>query len=101
MSRVFLLTSFMTLGTVAMAEDIPVPPIPPAHPLLAEAAPVPNVDAAAPLAEASDRPSVFVKLYRNRPYEPGVGFAPGSRYQTSEDRKPIQTPGFVVSVPLK
>ena len=32
---------------------------------------------------------------------PSVGFAPGSRYQTTEDRKPIQTPGFSISVPLK
>jgi hypothetical protein len=85
----------------AMAEELPVPPIPPEHPPLAETAPVPNPDAQAPITAASDEPSFDVRLYRARPYDPGMGFAPGSRYQTSEDRKPIQTPGLSISVPLK
>lgn len=99
--------TFFVLGTLfmsadgAMANELPVPPIPPEHPSLAEVAPVPNPDARAPVASASDSPTFDVRLYRARPYEPGMGFTPGSRYQTNEDRKPIQTPGLSVSVPLK
>jgi hypothetical protein len=87
--------------SLATAESLPVPPIPPEHPPLADAAPVPNVNAEAPVTPASDKPTVNVTVYRIRLYDPSVGFGPGSRYQSSEDRKPIQTPGFSVSVPLK
>jgi hypothetical protein len=93
--------SGVTLQVDATTQDFPVPPIPPEHPPLAETAPVPNADASAPITPESAAPSVEVKLYRARPYDPGFGFAPGSRYQTSEDRKPIQTPGLIISVPLQ
>jgi hypothetical protein len=89
------------IGSAAMAEDLPVPPIPPSIPPIADAAPVPNPDAAAPVTASSDEPSVNVRLYRVRMYDPSVGFVPGSHYQSTEDRKPIQTPGFSISVPLK
>jgi hypothetical protein len=88
-----------TLG--AIPQELPVPPIPPQQPPPAEIAPVPNLDAQAPVTPASEGPRFDVRLFRARPYDPGMGFAPGSRYQTAEDRKPIQTPGFSVSVPLK
>ncbi|MGD0102645.1 MAG: hypothetical protein ABSC06_01235 [Rhodopila sp.] len=106
MTRILTTTSIL-LGTLlmlhvgAMADELPVPPIPPEDPPLAEIAPVPNPDARAPEVAASDAPSVDVRLYRAKPYDPGLGFAPGSRYQTSEDRKPIQTPGVSISVPLE
>lgn len=87
-------------GPGALAEDLPVPPIPPERPFI-EVAPVPNIDAREPVAEATSSPSIDVKFYRAKPYEPGLGFAPGSRYQSSEDRKPIQTPGLSISVPLQ
>lgn len=93
--------SFMTPCSPAMAEDLPVPPVPPEHPPLADAAPVPNANAEAPVAPASDKVSVAVRTYPIRMHDPGMGFAPGSRYQSSEDRKPIQTPGLSISVPLK
>jgi hypothetical protein len=98
--RRMLLAAFIVFGPPARAEDLPVPPIPPEHPPLADIAPVPNIDATEPIAPASNSPSIDVKLYRARPYDPGLGFAPGSRYQTSEDRKAIQTPGISISVPL-
>ncbi|MDR3534522.1 MAG: hypothetical protein P4L90_28660 [Rhodopila sp.] len=100
MKRLLLLAA-VTFGSSAMAEDLPVPPVPPANPSQSEIAPVPDPYAEAPVAPASEDPRVDVKLYRAKPYDPGMGFAPGSRYQTSEDRKPIQTPGFSISVPLK
>jgi hypothetical protein len=90
-----------TLVRVCVAEELPLPPAPPDHAPIGDLAPTPNVNAQPPLVPASEQPSVDLKLYRARPYEPGMGFAPGSRHQTNEDRKPIQTPGFSISVPLK
>ncbi len=101
LDAVLLLVMLMMFHTGAMADELPVPPIPPEHPDLAEVAPVPDPDARAPVALVSGGPSFDVKFYRARPYDPGQGFAPGSRYQTSEDRKPIQTPGLSISVPLE
>lgn len=93
--------SNLAIDAGAMAADLPVPPIPPTHDPMGDDAPVPNLDARGPVALTSNKPTVDVRLYRARLYDPSAGFAPGSRYQTTEDRKPIQTPGFVVSVPLK
>jgi hypothetical protein len=86
-------------GTVT--NDLPVPPIPPQYPPLADIAPVPNFDARAPVAPEVETATFDVRLYRARLYDPSQGFTPGSRYQTAEDRKPIQTPGLSISVPLK
>ena len=99
--RKFLLVALVTPFSFAMADDLPVPPAPPDHLPLADAAPVPNADAEAPVAPTSAEPSVNIRLYRANIYDPGVAFVPGSRYQSSEDRKPIQTPGLSISVPLK
>lgn len=99
--RSLLLAVFMTFGPYAMAEHLPLPPSPPEHLPVADAAPVPNVNLQAPVTPAKNEASVDVKLYRAKMYDPSLGFVPGSRYQSSEDRKPIQTPGFSVSVPLK
>ncbi len=101
MRRPALVALFLALAPWAKAEDLPIPPLPPANLPVNEAAPVPDVDAVGPIAPASDKTTVNVKLYRNRMYDPSVGFVPGSRFQTAEDRKPIQTPGFSISVPLK
>jgi hypothetical protein len=95
-----LLGAQLTLSVAVTAQGLPTPPIPPEHPPGDEIAPMPNVDARAPVVVASDAPSIDVRLYRNRPYDPSLGFAPGSRYQNNEDRKPIQTPGLSISVPL-
>lgn len=91
----------IVVAPVAQAEQLPVPPLPPAIPPAAEVAPVPDQDARGPAVIASDSPSVALKLYRAPTYDPGMGFAPGSRYRSSEDRKPIQTPGVSISVPLQ
>jgi hypothetical protein len=96
-----LWVSLTMLAYPAFAEDLPVPPVPPENPPIAEAAPTPDVDARAPVTPASERPSVDVRLYRSTAPDPSFGFAPGSRFQTAEDRKPIQTPGISVTVPLR
>lgn len=96
-----LFAGVIAIGSMAEAEGLPIPPVPPTNQPLDHAAPVPNIDARAPVVAQSEGPTVDVRLYRARTYDSSVGFVPGSRYQSSEDRKPIQTPGFVVSVPLK
>jgi len=101
MKQLLLVAMFLAIGQYAVAEDLPVPPLPPDITPLADAAPVPNVNAQAPVPPASDEPSVNVRLYRIKTYDSSAGFVPGSRYQSTEDRKPIQTPGFSISVPLK
>ncbi len=31
----------------------------------------------------------------------GLGYAPGSQFESSEEKRPIQTPGLAVQVPLR
>jgi hypothetical protein len=92
----------LALCAGAMAdEDLPTPPIPPDAVPLAATAPVPNPDARLPASASSAEPDVNIRLYRSNSANPSAGFTPGSQFQTSEDRKPIQTPGLSVSVPIK
>jgi hypothetical protein len=101
MKTLLLVGSLMMFGPIAMADNLPLPPIPPRISVVAAAAPVPNPNAEAPIAPESDEPSLSVRLYRAKSYDPSAGFVPGSRYQSNEDRKVIQTPGFSINVPLK
>jgi hypothetical protein len=79
---------------------LPVPPIPPAHPPTAQSAPVPDPNLAAPLA-GSLLPDVKFQDFRASQYSTSPGYAPGSQFQTSEDKRPIQTPGLTWKVPLQ
>ncbi len=88
-------------GLAAARTTLPVPPMPPRRPPADQAAPVPNVDAQGPLPAPIQAPRVNVELYRLRDYDASQGFAPGSKYQSAEERKPIQTPGFRVTVPFR
>jgi len=90
-----------TLARATVAGELPVPPIPPERSSFGESAPVPNLDATAPPGAAPEATSLEVKMFRAQPYDPGLGFAPGSRYLSAEDRKIIQTPGLSINVPLK
>jgi hypothetical protein len=98
--RRVLFAMVVTLGPAAMAQDLPVPPIPPEH-TLAETAPVPDFDARAPVAAPSDAPSVDVTFYHPTLPDPALGFAPGSQYQINDDRKLLQLPSVGINVPLK
>jgi hypothetical protein len=100
LSRILVILILMS-GSAAFAEDLPVPPLPPDNPPLDQSAPIPNRDARVPFNADSERARVDVKFYRAAPPETSLGFAPGSRFQSTEDRKPIQTPGFLVSVPMQ
>jgi hypothetical protein len=89
------------LAKGVLAAELPIPPIPPADHPSSTPAPVPDEQVRAPIAEVASGPSVALRFYRAPAYTTGAGFTPGSQFQTPEDRKPIQTPGFSVSVPLK
>jgi hypothetical protein len=91
--------------TIAAAPDLPlpIPPVPPPQPSNGVAAPVPDTTIQAPTTLADESMSVRPQFYRSTPltYGPSSGYLPGSRYQDNEDQKAIQTPGFVLTVPLK
>ena len=80
--------------------NLPVPPIPPAHPPSDQSAPIPNADAAAP-ASAAVLPNVSWQDFRATNFDQSLGYAPGSRFSTSEDKRSIQTPGLSWKVPLQ
>ncbi len=90
------------LLTAAAAPEtlLPVPPIPPSQPPTDMAAPVPDDDLRPPVTVAEGDPQFKLQVYRVHRYDGSQGFLPGSRYESTEDRKPIQTPGISVSVPL-
>jgi hypothetical protein len=95
------IAGFLTFATVAMANDLPTPPFPPEHPPSSSLAPVPNLDAHAPLVAESIGPKVNVRLFHHRTYETSMGFAPGSEYRSSDSRRLLPAPGFSVDVPLR
>ena len=43
----------------------------------------------------------LVDLRRIQRFYQGLGYAPGSHFATSEEKRPIQTPGLSVQVPLQ
>jgi len=98
----YLVLCMVAMGAApAAAAELPVPPVPPAELQVSQNAPTPDLDVQAPVVTEAEQPSLNVRLYRSKTYDPAYGFAPGSRYQSSEDRKPIQTPGLSVSVPIQ
>jgi hypothetical protein len=89
------------VGGAGQHGSLPLPPAPPDHLAVAEDAPVPDADARAPVPTLVQGAKVSLEMYRASRFDPSLGFAPGSRFQTAEDRKPIQTPGVSVRIPLK
>ena len=82
--------------------SLPVPPVPPAHPPAGQVAPVPNPDLRPPADPADQGLQVRLQDFRARRFdEGGMGYSPGSQYETTEDKRPIQTPGLTVRVPLQ
>ena len=95
------IAGFLTFATVAMANGLPTPPFPPEHPPSSSIAPVPNLDAHAPLVVDAVGPRVNVRLFHRNTYTTSMGFAPGSEYRSSDSRILLPTPGFSVDVPLR
>lgn len=89
----------LLLGAAAPA--LPLPPLPPAHPPTDQAAPVPNVDVRAPQTVVLPHTAVGVRVFRMPGNATGLAFIPGSAYDSPEDRRPVQTPGITVSVPMQ
>ncbi|MGC1409397.1 MAG: hypothetical protein WA864_10685 [Acetobacteraceae bacterium] len=83
---------------------LPEPPIPPAHPPTAQSAPIPNPDAQAPLSAEQRGARVSVQDFRVDHFGQSLGYTlgytPGSQFETSEDKRSIQTPGVAVQLPL-
>jgi hypothetical protein len=93
---------FLPLATMGASplRSLPVPPIPPPHPPADQSAPVSDRDATGPLSPASPGPRVTLQDFRADRLQQGFGYTPGSQFETSEDKRPIQTPGLTVQVPL-
>jgi hypothetical protein len=82
--------------------SLPVPPIPPPNPPTDQSAPVPNPDMRGPTEISSQGPRVELQDFRARRFNnDGFGYTPGSQYESTEDKRPIQTPGLSVQVPLR
>lgn len=80
---------------------LPVPPIPPAQPPADQTAPLPNANVSAP-PPGSILPNVTLQDFRANQFDSkSLGYVPGSQFETSEDKRPIQTPGLTWKVPLQ
>ena len=63
---------------------------------------MPNRDAVGPLAPPQDGAQVCLNDFRANPFQQqGLAYSRGSQFQSSEDKRPIQTPGLTVKVPLQ
>lgn len=96
-----VLAALLLMTSGAVAEELPVPPIPPLSAPLGLPAPMPNHDTPQPLEPANTGPTVNFHMFRQASFDHSNGFTPGSRFQDSEERRVIATPGFSVTVPLK
>lgn len=96
------LALLLGLATIAAGPPppLPVPPIPPAHPP-DQAAPMPDTEAHGPAPEIAQGPKLSVTDFRVRNYDQSQGYAMGSHFQTSEDKRVIQTPGLTLRLPLQ
>ncbi len=80
----------------------PVPPVPHAGTRLATPAPLPDRDARPPPdPDSSPHTKVNVTDFRQPNIDADAGYPYGSRFRTPEDAKPIQTPGFTLTIPLR
>ncbi len=94
------LAVMLGVSATAMGATLPVPPIPPANPPRDELAPVPNADARMPIDPSSTRVRVRPQMFPASRPDTSMGFVPGSRYQSTDERKPLQTPGVKLTVPI-
>jgi hypothetical protein len=93
--------ALIAIAAAPQSRPLPLPPIPPARAPAEQAAPTPDRDAHAPSASTTDGVRIRPQDFRVRQFNQGLGYAPGSQFETSEDKRPIQTPGLSVQVPLQ
>jgi hypothetical protein len=91
----------LLLAAAAPASLLPLPPPLPVDPPTDEAAPIPNTNARVPSGTAQEQTAWALRVYSMPDFDTGEGYIPGSAYQSPEQRKPIQTPGFMITVPLQ
>jgi hypothetical protein len=99
--RLLLLLVGLATAAAGHAPQLPVPPIPPANHPPSGLAPLPDPDIVAPRDGGSTGPQFSVRDFRARNYGAAQGYTPGSQFQTSEDKRSIQTPGVNVRLPLQ
>jgi hypothetical protein len=81
--------------------SLPLPPPLPPDPPKDYAAPVPNADLQIPATSRTSKTDFALRLYSMRQFDTSEAFPPGSAYEAPEERKPLQPPGFMVTVPLR
>jgi hypothetical protein len=102
MTRVsFTLLVLVSTAAASPAPPLPIPPIPPANPPSDHAAPMPDRSLEGPSTENGRSVQVNVSDFRIERFYQGLGYGPGSHYETSEEKRPIQTPGVTLKVPLQ
>ncbi len=62
---------------------------------------MPDRDITGPLEAAPTGPQFDISNFRVRRYNGSLGYTPGSQFESSEDKRPIQTPGLTLRVPLQ
>jgi hypothetical protein len=80
---------------------LPLPPPLPTDPPTDLAAPMPDANLRLPAGLAQGPGAFALRVYPMPEFGTGEGYIPGSSYQSPEQRKPVQTPGFIVTVPLQ
>ena len=95
-----MLTGLLLLASPALAEPLPEPPTPPAHVPGPDVAPTPNPDARL-RSDAQEHASVELRMFQRPSTDFGQAFTPGSRFRTPEERRPLQTPGISLTVPIE
>ena len=85
-----------------LSRKAPIPPNPLPSALLASPAPVPDRDAQPP-PDPNSAPHTKVSVADFRPPKTDASAALpyGARYQSPDDQRPIETPGFTVTIPLR
>jgi hypothetical protein len=86
-------------GANAWAQNLPVPPIPPARPPTTDA-PVPNLYATIPAEPGRSLVTLDTGINHRPTPTPGLGYAPGASYQLDNDRRTFVLPGIMMHVPL-
>jgi len=99
--RAAVLAGFVALaaGANVWAQNLPVPPIPPARPPTTDA-PVPNLYATVPNEQGRSLVTLDTGINHRQAPTPGMGYAPGASYQLDNDRRTFVLPGIMMHVPL-
>ena len=95
-----VLLAAVLLAGAGPRRSLPLPPPLPADPPVDEAAPVPNNGLHSPSGAEKDQVAFALRTYPMQDFATSDAFIPGSAYQSPEQRKMLQTPGFMVTLPL-